>query len=75
MKTIKQIDLLKMMLKGGIQIERSADILIWNTKIKNNFDDKGVIVGTITENTFDMLWEEGIILLNVRTNRFELAIE
>ena len=75
MKTIRQNDLLKMLLKGGIEIEYGVNILVWDTHKKNNFDNKGVIVGSITENTFDMLCDEGIILYSIRTCRYRLGIE
>ena len=72
---IKQIDLLKMLLKGGIQIEYGGEILVWDTKKTNYFDTKGVIVGTITEKTFDMLENEEIIVYNPKINKYVLAIE
>lgn len=72
---IKQIDLLKMLLKGGIQIEYGGEILVWDIKKTNYFDTKGVIVGTITEKTFDMLENEEIIVYNPKINKYVLAIE
>ena len=66
MKTIRQNDLLKLMLKGGVQIKYGVDIWV----VVND-----VLVGTITESTFDMLCDEGIILYNTRTNMYDLVIE
>ena len=54
------------MVKGGVQIKYGVDIWV----VVND-----VLVGTITESTFDMLCDEGIILYNTRTNMYDLVIE
>lgn len=66
MRTIRQNDFLELLSKCEIEITNGFDV--WDV-------DNNVFLGTITESTFETLYEENIITYNADTNVFTASIK
>jgi hypothetical protein len=66
MRTIRQNDFLELLSKCEIEIINGSDV--WDV-------DNNVFLGTITDSTFETLYEEEIITYDVDANVFTASIK